>query len=503
MANANWLNPTTSSNYLTFPGEIKDRDEDLATMFDGSTATNLPTNTIRWSSTNSRFEKWNDTVWGVLDTEYAINVTTFGGLGVTGFLRLGAGLGDQTAQSRLIVDTDDISPLYIKGGSSNGAFISLFADSAAQTTRSGAVGFLSAGVRSLIIQNDSAAGNIQLFGSGTNIITSTGAATTTLIECGSGELRISNNTAALTDTTMVSFLSFERNGTRRGLVGYDSAVSTTLNVGNEIDGGRIEFNSKYVGTTFTLIEMRTAEVVLRNASTDRLRTTGNGVFINGISSAVSHSSTSYSSALSMFLTHLISPLSNQGASSQLWMRSSDKALLLRDDTGVDRVIRAAPVDKHISMGCIYRQTGQLNSQLFYRLALENTVTEDTWTTVGPTNSGATVIWQGMDVIPAGATGVLVDLFMEVSSNNTVTVASAGIRVKPETYAEADTFEGQAIGYVTAGNIGNTGDNNISGYMSQSIIPLNSNGDLTFQVRWFGDNVGNVLDLHLMYRGYTM
>lgn len=76
MPNANWSNPTTSSNYINFVSEVKNRDEDLALQFDGTTSTNLVTGTIRWNSTLNRWQKWTGTAWGELAATYALTTIT-------------------------------------------------------------------------------------------------------------------------------------------------------------------------------------------------------------------------------------------------------------------------------------------------------------------------------------------------------------------------------------------------------------------------------------------
>lgn len=79
---ANWNNPTLTSLYTDVLTELKNRDVELATQFDGATPTNLPTNSIRWSSTNGRWELWNGSAWVVLTSSYklgAIDNTIIGG----------------------------------------------------------------------------------------------------------------------------------------------------------------------------------------------------------------------------------------------------------------------------------------------------------------------------------------------------------------------------------------------------------------------------------------
>lgn len=76
---ANWNNPQLTSTYTNFVTEVKDRDVDLALQFDGVTATNIPTNTIRWNSSISRWQKWNGSSWGELTSTYALNALSVSG----------------------------------------------------------------------------------------------------------------------------------------------------------------------------------------------------------------------------------------------------------------------------------------------------------------------------------------------------------------------------------------------------------------------------------------
>lgn len=83
--------PTTASSYTTFPTEIRDMFVALALMLD-TTVSNVPTNAVRWSSTNKRFEKYNGTAWvALLDTatdSYAISVSHLGGAAAALYARL-------------------------------------------------------------------------------------------------------------------------------------------------------------------------------------------------------------------------------------------------------------------------------------------------------------------------------------------------------------------------------------------------------------------------------
>ena len=76
---ANWSNPQLTSTYTNFVTEVKDRDVDLALQFDGTTSTSLPTNTIRWNSSISRWQKWSGSAWVELTGTYALNALSVSG----------------------------------------------------------------------------------------------------------------------------------------------------------------------------------------------------------------------------------------------------------------------------------------------------------------------------------------------------------------------------------------------------------------------------------------
>ena len=84
---ANWSNPTLTSTYTDFLGELKNRDDDLAKQFDGTTSSNLATGTIRWNSTANRWQKWNGSAWAELTGTYALTaLTTTGNASIGGTL---------------------------------------------------------------------------------------------------------------------------------------------------------------------------------------------------------------------------------------------------------------------------------------------------------------------------------------------------------------------------------------------------------------------------------
>jgi hypothetical protein len=74
MANHNL--PTLTSTYSNFVSELDGRLDDLALGLDPATttATNVPTNAIRWSSSLNKWQKWNGSAWNDLSTSFAINI---------------------------------------------------------------------------------------------------------------------------------------------------------------------------------------------------------------------------------------------------------------------------------------------------------------------------------------------------------------------------------------------------------------------------------------------
>lgn len=69
--------PVLTSAYADFVTELDGRFDDLAVGLDPAvtTATNVPTNTIRWSSAASKWQKYNGSTWVDLAALYAINIS--------------------------------------------------------------------------------------------------------------------------------------------------------------------------------------------------------------------------------------------------------------------------------------------------------------------------------------------------------------------------------------------------------------------------------------------
>lgn len=108
---ANWSNPLLTSTYTNFVTEVKDRDADLALQFDGTTSTNIPTNTIRWNSSVNRWQKWNGSTWGELTSTYALTgLTTTGNATIGGTLGSGAFTSTGSVSGTALLPTGNTVP---------------------------------------------------------------------------------------------------------------------------------------------------------------------------------------------------------------------------------------------------------------------------------------------------------------------------------------------------------------------------------------------------------
>jgi hypothetical protein len=74
MANHNL--PSVTSNYVDVLSELDGRLDDIAKGFDpaNTSATNVPTNSIRWNSASNKWEKYNGSTWSDLSSGYNIPI---------------------------------------------------------------------------------------------------------------------------------------------------------------------------------------------------------------------------------------------------------------------------------------------------------------------------------------------------------------------------------------------------------------------------------------------
>lgn len=84
--------PLTTSTYANFVTELDGRFDDLILGLDPAfvTATNIPTNSIRYSSGATKWQRWNGSSWGDLAASYAINITGNAGTVTNGVVTTGS-----------------------------------------------------------------------------------------------------------------------------------------------------------------------------------------------------------------------------------------------------------------------------------------------------------------------------------------------------------------------------------------------------------------------------
>lgn len=99
MANANWNNPTNTTLYSDVLLNLRDRDEDLARQFDGTTSTNLVNNTIKWDASAKRWKKWSTSTSGWVELTTLYDFTAIKGTNLeishSGSLTYGILVGDE------------------------------------------------------------------------------------------------------------------------------------------------------------------------------------------------------------------------------------------------------------------------------------------------------------------------------------------------------------------------------------------------------------------------
>lgn len=84
--------PLTTSTYANFVAELDSRFDDLVLGLDPAfvTATNIPTNSLRYNSAATKWQKWSGTSWVDLASSYAINITGNAGSATNGVVTTGS-----------------------------------------------------------------------------------------------------------------------------------------------------------------------------------------------------------------------------------------------------------------------------------------------------------------------------------------------------------------------------------------------------------------------------
>lgn len=230
---ANWSNPTLASSYTSFLSELKARDEDLATMFQGS-PTNVPTNTIRWNATTNKFEKWSGSAW--------VDLTATYGIAISG----NAGTATRWATGRTITLTGDVTGASAAfDGSGNLSFAATLANSGVTAgtytkVTVDAKGRVTAGttlaaadIPATLDSNARLAVRVNTGGSNTgsrrrlNVIAGTGIVVTAADDSGNEEIDLTIATTGLLATTggtLTGNLLIQRSGASSSLVVGDAAA---------------------------------------------------------------------------------------------------------------------------------------------------------------------------------------------------------------------------------------------------------------------------------------
>lgn len=104
-----WNLPSLAQTWANFLAALKGRDESNAKM-DYSADSNIPDGTVRWSAANKRFELWNASTltWGVLSTQYLINVDQVDSEHAADFASAVGGSGSRQAKDADTVDGVDL-----------------------------------------------------------------------------------------------------------------------------------------------------------------------------------------------------------------------------------------------------------------------------------------------------------------------------------------------------------------------------------------------------------
>lgn len=131
-------------------------------------------------------------------------------------------------------------------------------------------------------------------------------------------------------------------------------------------------------------------------------------------------------------------------------------------------IRSADVEYKLSGQQEYIVTSEMNATGF---TVASELTEDTYTTIGPTGSGATEIWDALDDLPEDCTHVLLSVLMTITPNALSTTAIATLHS-----AHTGTDLTQLTRIAGGGFSSGTSDNNTQRTVTEAWVPLLSTGN---------------------------
>jgi len=465
---ADWNEPTTSTNYTTVLSELKGRDVESAQMFDVGTPTNVPTSAIRWNSANNRFEKWSGAVWNVLTSSYAIDAATIGGFGPSTFLKLNPGSDQSIISGKLTINTGSATPFDLKGGAADYIMIQFFADSAAQSTRSGYIGYSSAGSDDLTIGSEQGAQKVKIVG---QLALTAGVTARASLNVPQG---VAPTTPANGDIWTTGAGLYTRINGSTLLFGPNTVSKTGTPVANQV----AYYNSANViqgSSSFTW-----------NGSA--LTVSGNvaaTTFIGALSGNATTATSATSATTAGTVTTPAQPaITSVGTLSSLAVTGSITA-----NSGRPVVPAIATISDHFRAGHV--QLWDMHTNLSGgSMPIFSAITEATWTTVGPPGSGSTYEWSKLSVLPSQATILIVmaNVYMPGSGSQ----GNIGIDV-----AHGDESTPLTGPYNRLVDIVHLDPG--EGIKLEIMIPINSSG--IFKMRYYDTSTANSADIRFYYRGF--
>lgn len=159
----------------------------------------------------------------------------------------------------------------------------------------------------------------------------------------------------------------------------------------------------------------------------------------------------------------------------------------------------AQLANHIRAGNTQIPSGGTSYSL---LDIDATVTTATWTTVGPTGSGATVIWSSLDHIPSSTRILKLDIH---TSFETLNVAGNNLGGIGAMFEDGDSsYTGSTSTNVSAmvDSYGDSVDKSI--FISEYnaiLVPVNSSN--VFKVRWQSEPSNATENIRAFYRGFII
>ena len=178
---------------------------------------------------------------------------------------------------------------------------------------------------------------------------------------------------------------------------------------------------------------------------------------------------------------------------EIWIKNdAPNRLQFTDDAGNDFLISPlVQQTDHTRVGHhqYYSGTG---APATYTFDAATNVTQATWESIGPTGSGADNIWTGLDLIPSGASGVMLGITGVVDGSATGD-SFLKVHLRPTGSSQTNNDMNQVV-FANADNVADT-----PGGMHAVIdFPLDSS--LTFELYWDESNA-TTQNVTVMYRGF--